>query len=65
MIKSKSPNYIMTVSQSASLSSAPIWGPMTRFLLLSDSCWFVDAGCLLFCEDGSVVYNCQCSHGDS
>jgi hypothetical protein len=30
----------------------------TRFLLLSDSCEFVDVGRLLWREDGSVVYNC-------
>jgi hypothetical protein len=31
---------------------------MTRFLLLSDSCWFVDVGRCLWREDGSLVYNC-------
>jgi hypothetical protein len=30
---------------------------MTRFLLLSDSCGFVDVGRSLCREDGSVVYN--------
>jgi hypothetical protein len=33
-------------------------GAKTRFLLLSDSCGFVDVGRLLRREDGSVVYNC-------
>jgi hypothetical protein len=33
---------------------------MTRFLLLSDSCGFVDMGRCLLREDGSVVYNCCC-----
>jgi hypothetical protein len=32
--------------------------PKTRFLLLSDTCGFVDVGCLLCWEDGSVIYNC-------
>jgi hypothetical protein len=31
---------------------------MTRFLLLSNSCWFVDLSRSLRREDGSVVYNC-------
>jgi hypothetical protein len=31
---------------------------MTRFLLLSDSCRFVDVGRSLWREDESVVYNC-------
>jgi hypothetical protein len=30
----------------------------TGFLLLSDSCGFVDVGRYLWREDGSVVYNC-------
>jgi hypothetical protein len=33
-------------------------GLTTRFLLLSDSCVFVDVGRSLWLEDGSVVYNC-------
>jgi hypothetical protein len=33
-------------------------GRKTRFLLLSDSCGFVDVGRPLWREDGSVVYNC-------
>jgi hypothetical protein len=33
-------------------------GPKTRFLLLSDSCRFVDVGRPFWREDGSVVYNC-------
>jgi hypothetical protein len=35
-------------------------GPMTRFLFLSDSCWFVTVGRPLWRQDGSVVYNCCC-----
>jgi hypothetical protein len=34
-------------------------GLTTRFLLLSDSCGFVDVGRSLWQEDGSVVYNCS------
>jgi hypothetical protein len=47
----------MTDGPSASLSSnkAPIWGK-TRFLLLSDSCGFVDLGRSLWRKDGSVVH---------
>jgi hypothetical protein len=39
-------SYITTDSQSASLSwnKAPIWGLLPDFLLLSDSCGFVDVG---------------------
>jgi hypothetical protein len=33
-------------------------GLMSRFLLLSDDCGFVDVGCFLWREDKSVVYNC-------
>jgi hypothetical protein len=33
-------------------------GLTTKFLLLSDSCRFVDMGCCLWREDGSVVYSC-------
>jgi hypothetical protein len=33
-------------------------GSKTRFLLLSDSCRFVDVGCPLCQEEGSVVCNC-------
>jgi hypothetical protein len=33
---------------------------MTRFLLLSDQCGFVDMGRPLWREDGSIVYNCCC-----
>jgi hypothetical protein len=33
-------------------------GLTTRFLLLSDSCGFLDVGRTLWWEDGSVVYNC-------
>jgi hypothetical protein len=40
------------------LMSSPIWGPMTRFLLLSGSYGFVDMGRPLWRENGSDVYNC-------
>jgi hypothetical protein len=33
-------------------------GPKSRYLLLSDSCGFVDVGRSLWRQDGSVVYNC-------
>jgi hypothetical protein len=34
-------------------------GPITSFLLLPDSCRFVDMVCPLWQEDGSTVYNCS------
>jgi hypothetical protein len=48
-----------SVGQSV-LVSSPHLGLMTRFLLLSDNCGFVDMGRPLWREDGSVVYNCCC-----
>jgi hypothetical protein len=42
----KSQSYVTTDGQSAGLSSTHL-GPKTRFLLLSDSCGFVDVGRLL------------------
>jgi hypothetical protein len=48
---------LWSVGQSV-LVSSPHLGPMTRFLLLSDSREFVDVGRPLWREDGSVVYNC-------
>jgi hypothetical protein len=36
-------------------------GPKTRFLLLSNRCWFVDVERLLCREDGSLVYSCSWS----
>jgi hypothetical protein len=36
-------------------------GLTTRFLLLSDSCEFVDVGRSLWRENGSVIYNCYWS----
>jgi hypothetical protein len=53
-------SYVTTDGQSASLSrnKAPIWGLWPDFLLLSDSCGFVDVGCSLWRDNGSVVYNC-------
>jgi hypothetical protein len=48
-----------TVSRSiCGLVSSPHLGLMARFLLLSDSCVFVEAGRLLWREEWSVVYNC-------
>jgi hypothetical protein len=37
-------------------------GPKTRFLLLSDSCGFVDVARTLWREDRSVVHNCCWPH---
>jgi hypothetical protein len=48
-----------SVGQSV-LVSSPHLGLMTRFLLLSDHCGFVDMGRPLWREDASVVYNCCC-----
>jgi hypothetical protein len=45
-------------SRPACLGVKPHLGPKTRFLLLSDSCGFVDVGRPLVREDGYVVYNC-------
>jgi hypothetical protein len=47
-----------TVSRPVSLGVKPHLGPKTRFLLLSDSCGFVDVGHPLWREDGSVVSEC-------
>jgi hypothetical protein len=47
-----------TVSRSVGqpvLVSYPFWGPMTRFLLLSNNCSLVDMGHPLWREDGSVI----------
>jgi hypothetical protein len=46
-----------SVSQSVLVSSIQL-GPKTRFLLLLDSCRFVDVGRPLWQKDRSVVYNC-------
>jgi hypothetical protein len=48
----------LTVSRSVCLGIKHPSGVTTRFLLLSDSCEFVDVGRSLWREDGSVVYNC-------
>jgi hypothetical protein len=48
-----------SVGQSV-LVSSPHLVLMTRFLLLSDTCGFVDMGRHLWREDGSVFYNCCC-----
>jgi hypothetical protein len=47
-----------TVIRPVCLSAKPHLGPKTRFLLLWDSCGFVDVGRPLWREDGSAVYNC-------
>jgi hypothetical protein len=50
-----------SVGQSVLVSSPPPppnLGPKTRFLLLSDSCGYVDVGWPLWEEDGSFIYNC-------
>jgi hypothetical protein len=46
----------LSVGQSILVSSTHL-GLMTRFLLLLDSCWFVDVERYLWREDGFVVYN--------
>jgi hypothetical protein len=46
-----------SVGQSLLVSSTHL-GPKTRFLLLSDSCGFVDVWHPLWQEEGSVVYSC-------
>jgi hypothetical protein len=51
--------YIMTDSQSASLSWYP-YEAYDQILLLSDTCGFVHMGCPLRREDGSVFYNYCC-----
>jgi hypothetical protein len=43
---------------SVDLGIKPHLGLMTRFLLLSVSCGFVDVGHSLWGEDGCVIYNC-------
>jgi hypothetical protein len=48
-----------TVSRPVCLGVKPHLGPKTRFLLLSDSCGFVDVGRPLWRDNGSVVYNCS------
>jgi hypothetical protein len=48
-----------SVGQSV-LVSSPHLGLITRSLLLSDNCRFVDMGRPLWREGGSVVYNCCC-----
>jgi hypothetical protein len=45
-----------TVSRTVCLGVKSLLGPQTRFLLLSDSCGFVDVRCPLWREDGSVIY---------
>jgi hypothetical protein len=49
-----------SVGQSVLVSSAHLW-LTKRFLLLSDSCRFVDVGRSLWRENGSAVYNCRLS----
>jgi hypothetical protein len=56
-------SYVTTDGQSESLSwcQTPILGPKTNFLLLSDSCGFVDMGLTIWRGDWSIVYNCYWS----
>jgi hypothetical protein len=54
-----------SVGQSVLVSSTHL-GLTTRFLLLSDSCGFVDVGRSLWRENGSAVYKCYwCSLGQT
>jgi hypothetical protein len=60
-VKSKSKSKLCyerrSVGQSVFVPSTHL-GLTTRFLLLSDSCGFVDVGRSLWQENGSAVYNC-------
>jgi hypothetical protein len=58
-LTAESESYVMTDGLSANLSwnKGPIWD-LTRILLLSDSCRFVDVWRSLWREDGSGIYNC-------
>jgi hypothetical protein len=47
-----------TVSRPVSLGIKRPTGDYDQYLLLSDTCWFVDVGCFIWREDGFVVYNC-------
>jgi hypothetical protein len=47
-----------TVTRPVCLGVKPHLEPKNRFLLLSDSCWFVDVGRPLPRKDRSVLYNC-------
>jgi hypothetical protein len=58
LLSSQSESYITSDSQPVYLGVKSHVGPKTRFLLLSDSCRFIDVGCPLWREDGSVIYNC-------
>jgi hypothetical protein len=51
------PTVSRSVGQSVLVSSTHL-GLTTRFLLLSDSCVFVDVGRSLWRENGSAVYSC-------
>jgi hypothetical protein len=48
----------LTINCRSVLVSGAHLGPTTRFLMLSDSCGFVDAERPLWREVGSVVYSC-------
>jgi hypothetical protein len=55
----KSQSYVTTyVNQAVHIGVKHPSGDKTKFLLLSESCGFVDVGRPLWREDGSVVYNC-------
>jgi hypothetical protein len=49
---------VIVISRNRMLVSSTHLGPKTRFLLLSDSCGFVDVGRPRWREERSVVYNC-------
>jgi hypothetical protein len=49
-----------SIGQSVLVSSTNLI-PKTGFLLLSDSCGFLDVGRFLWRDDGSVVYSCRWS----
>jgi hypothetical protein len=53
-------SYVMPDGSSASLSwnKAPIWGLRPHFYYCQTVGVFVDLGCSLWREDGSVIYNC-------
>jgi hypothetical protein len=51
-------NWIKNLKKWLVLESSPHLGPKTRYLLLSDSCGFVNLGRPVWREDWYAVYNC-------